>query len=492
VKAWALLAGGLLAAAALRAGTGTSGEAFLLIPLMARPAGMAGADTALASGVEGLEYNPAALGGQDRWTLSADQISYAQGINLEDVAGGWGRAGYGCGLSVISFSTPQIAETSQSGAQIGTFGMQDIAVTGGGGGTWGPWSAGLNARVVSLSLAGYSEHGVETDLGLQCAPWDGVRLGLALQHLGTLSAASQQADPTPLTLRGGLGWQGSLGKGLWLAADSDLVGPNDASPQVLAGLELGWTLLYLRLGGAWSQDWYERQTSTLGAGFRLGQVRVDYAYSSLAGLGATQRIGISWSLGGAPAAAQSPAAPRGLQARAEGPDLVLTWDPVPGARGYWVYVRRGPGAALEKVGQAPLKAAHARLKRGALVDLGLAVSAVDADGRESPLGDEMRSLPGTRQPEAPTNLRVILVQRRRKLAWDYPKGDGSVRFQVLVAGQSGGPYTPVGKPLAGTEVFIGEATVRQEVYLAVKARLQSAAGPQDSALSNEIKVEPLR
>src|ERR1700677_3528124 len=231
---------GLLAAGSAHAATGTSGETFLQIPLLARPAAMAGADTALATGVEGLEYNPAALSDLDNWEAAADQVSYAEGINLEELVAGWGRGVYGGGLSLISLSTPLVPETDENGNQIGTFGMEDLALTGGAARTWGPWSAGVNLRLVSLSLDNYVQHGAEADLGAGYAFGYGLRLGLDLQHLGTLSSSDGSSDPTPLTLRGGVGWQGSLGHEFTLAADWDVVAPNDSSAELLGGLDAGW------------------------------------------------------------------------------------------------------------------------------------------------------------------------------------------------------------------------------------------------------------
>jgi len=433
---------GLIASASAHAAVGTSGETFLQIPLLARPAAMAGADTALATGVEGLEYNPAGLSDLDNWELAADQVSYAEGINLEELVAGWGQAGFGGGLSLISLSTPQVPETDANGDQIGTFGMEDLALTGGGARAWGPLSVGVNLRVVSLSLDNYVQRGAEADVGLGYAVWDGLRLGLDVQHLGTLSASDGSSDPPPLTVRGGVGWQGKLGPVFTLAADGDVAAPNDSSVEFLGGLELGWRMLYLRLGGEQSQDWDNRQTVTVGAGFKLGDVRLDYAFSDLAGIGATQRIGLDWRIGGA----RKPAAtPTSTSTSTSTPTRSATATPSP---------------------ESP---------------------AFTATPTPSPEAEASAGTP-TPEPNAPpTGLRLIRADGRPALVWNAVPGAG-VSYQLLVSRTSGFGYVPLGGPLTGTRLAI--ADVAQPLYVVVEAIRHSWLGSHPSSPSNEVEVAP--
>lgn len=461
---------GLLAAASAHAATGTSGETFLQIPLLARPAAMAGADTALATGVEGLEYNPAALSDLNNWDVAADQVSYAEGINLEELVAGWGRGVYGGGLSLISLSTPQVPETDENGNQVGTFGMEDLAFTGGAARSWGPWSAGLNLRLVSLSLDNYEQRGAEGDLGLGYAFGNGLKLGLDLQHLGTLSSSDGSSDPTPLTMRVGVGWQGSLGREFTLAADWDVVAPNDSSAEFLEGLEVGWRVVYLRLGGEWSQDWDNRQTATFGAGFKLGDVRLDYAFSELAGIGATQRIGLDWRLGGAPRArpAATPTVkpthsatptPTPRPARDHSPT------PTPTAMAFTAT----PSPTAEVSTETPTPAATAFT--------------------ETPTPEvEVQVWTPTPGPDdPPTGLSLIRENGRPALVWNAVPG-GGVSYQLLVSRTSGSGYVPLGGPMSATTLAI--ADVPQPLYVVVEAIRQSGSGPLRSSPSNEVEVTP--
>jgi hypothetical protein len=490
VKMLVCLILGLLASGSSHAATGTSGETFLQIPLLARPAAMAGADTALASGVEGLEYNPAALSNLSNWDLAADQISYAEGINLEELVAGWGSGVYGGGLSVISLSTPQVPETDQNGNQIGTFGMEDLAFTAGGGRAWGPWSAGMNVRVVSLSLDSYVQHGVETDLGMGYALGNGLSLGLALQHLGVLSAASTVADPTPLTLRGGVGWRGSLGNGFKLAADWDVVSPNDSSVEFLEGLEVGWSVLYMRLGGEWSQDWDNRQTATLGAGFQMDDVSLDYAFAELAGIGATQRIGISWRLG-PPAPKPRPIASP-LPARSATPTPTPSaWTPTPtptptASPAAWTLTATPtPAAWTSTATPTPSPTAWTFT---ATPTPSPAAWTFTATPTPSPAAEAFTATPTPEPIAPPTELRVVPENNQLALTWDAAPG-GENSYQLLVSKNSGSGYVPVGGPVLTTKLVIGN--VPQPLYVVVETVVKTGAGTQVSSPSNEVQVTPL-
>ncbi len=76
---------------------GTAGADFLKIPSDTRAAGMGGAVAASAWAWKALEYNPAQLDSVLGWELSAQHLSYAEGIALEQLAPGLGQARLGRG-----------------------------------------------------------------------------------------------------------------------------------------------------------------------------------------------------------------------------------------------------------------------------------------------------------------------------------------------------------------------------------------------------------
>ena len=483
------------ASAASFGSVGTSGGQFLELPESAHAAALAGADVALARGAEGMEFNPARLATLSDWDLVADQVSYLAGINLEQAAAAWGRPGLGLGLNVVDLSSPQVPETDASGNQIGTFNEQDLAVGLGGAMSWGSFAAGVTARWVRMTLAGYGAGGVEGDLGLAWQPLPSWHLGLALQHLGSYSAYSSVADPAPLLLRGGLGWERAFDNGLSLSLEADAVDPRDGSLQLRGGGELGWSVFFIRVGGLWSQDYDSQQTSTLGAGVKLGDVTVDYAFGDFTGLGATQRFGLSWRPG-ATLAARPSGVPASLRALRDGNDLLLSWAPVAGSQGYWVYLRRAHWADPQRLGKLPIQAASVRLHKAAsLGDLGLAVSSIAEDGSEGPRSDELRVESGQAAAEtlqAPQSPQLSRQGGKRVLSWVAGAGGDGQLYQVMASHRSGSGYAPLGQPQAATSFELDPEHHWKEARLVVVRALRQPAGGklQESAFSKEVVVAP--
>jgi hypothetical protein len=484
-----------LAVGASYGSVGTSAGQFLELPESAHGAALAGAETALAPGAEGLEFNPARLATLSDWDLVADQVSYLSNINLEQAAAAWGRHGMGVGMDVVDFATPQVPETDASGNQIGTFGEQDLAVALGGAMSWGSLSAGVTARWVKMTLAGYGSSGAEADVGLAWQPLPSWHLGLAAQHLGSYSAYASVADPAPMLLRGGLGWDRAFDNGLSLSLEADAVDPRDGSLQFRGGGELGWSVLFIRVGGLWSQDYDSQQTSTLGAGVRLGDVTLDYAFGDFTGLGATQRFGLSWRPG-AVLAPRPRGVPGGLRALRDGADLLLSWAPVAGSQGYWVYLRRAHGADMQRLGKRSIQGASVRLhKAAALGDLGISVSSLAEDGSEGPRSDELRVESGQAAAaslEAPQAVQLSVHGGRKTLSWQPGAGGEGQLFQVLAGRRTGSGYGPLGPPQRGTSFELDpDHAWREARFVVVRALRQPPGGTlQESPFSKEVVVAP--
>jgi hypothetical protein len=479
-----------LAAAGRAAGFGSAGTAgadFLKIPSFTRPAGMAGAVAAGAMGLEAMEYNPARLSGVMGWELDAQHLAYFEGINIEQVSFGGGRPGLGAGLSVLSLSTPDIPMTDFSGAQTGTFKQQDLALSGGLGLGWGGFSVGALGRGLQRNLAGFSYSGAEADLG---AAWSsgGLRLGAAAQHLGSLGALSQVADPSPMTFRGGLAWVHNNPTGLSFVGELDGVQSRDAAPQARLGVEAGLSYFFARAGTQVSSAYDGRQPFTLGLGVRLASWELNYAFADIQGLGTGHRFGLNWRLDGAYGGRKDLQAPRGLAMKKEGQNLLLTWDQAEHAAGYAVYLRKTKDGALARAGKTGAKQRQLRLKNAAkLPDLGLAVATLDGDGQESPLSDELRVKAGQEKAElflAPQNLRVREEDGRKVLAWDGPPGEAN--FQVLASRRNGSNYAVLGRPTVKREMQL-PADWKETRFVVVQA-LRVSDG-EASALSKELEVK---
>jgi hypothetical protein len=499
VKSWAVLVALLCASAAgLRAADfgspGTAGADFLKIASDTRAAGMGGAVAASGLGLEGLEYNPAQLDSVLGWELSAQHLSYAEGIALEQLALGWGKPGLGAGLSVLSLSTPDIPTTDITGAQIGTFKQQDMALTAGLGYALGRFSLGLSGQGLQRSLAGLSYSGAAGDLGAEWNPYGGWRLGLAAQNLGSLGALSQEADPAPMTFRGGLAWVHAPQDGLAFTGELDAVQPRDSAVQARLGFEAGWSYFFARAGAQFSQAYDGTQPFSVGAGVRFSSWEVDYSFAEMQDLGTAQRFGLTWRLDGVYGGRKGLQAPGGLAIKRDGKDLLLSWEASPNAAGYAIYLRKGQDLDLLHAGQTKASQTHLRLKKaGSLPLLGLAVSTLGQDGQESPLSDELRVSSGearVAEVPRPSGLQLKALDGRRALQWSGPQG-AEYSYQVLVSRRSGNGYAPLGKPVVQLQKFLPDSDEWKDArYVVVQTLRDGQGGQEASALSKEMNVLP--
>ncbi len=309
---------------------------------------------------------------------------------------------------------------------------------------------GLLGRGLQRSLAGLSYSGAAGDVGALWNPYGGWKLGLAAQHLGGLGALSQEADPAPMTFRGGLAWVHEPQDGLAFTGELDAVQPRDSAVQARVGFEAGWSYFFARAGAQWSQAYDGTQPFSVGAGLRFSSWQVDYSFAEMQDLGTAQRFGLSWRLDGAYRGRKGLQAPGGLAIKRDGKDLVLSWDASPNAAGYAVYLRKGQDQDLLRAGQTKASQTHLRLKKaGSLPFLGLAVSTLGEDGQESPLSDELRVGSGEDQAAEvprPSGLQLKMLDGKRALQWSGPEG-ADYSYQVLVSRRSGNGYAALGKPV---------------------------------------------
>ena len=474
---------------------GTAGADFLKIPSFTRPAGMAGAVVASADGLEAMEYNPARLSSVLGWELGAQHLSYAEGISLEQLSLGWGRTGLGGGLSVLSLSTPDIPSTDLSGAQVGTFKQQDLAASLGLGASYGNFSVGVLGRGLQRSIAGLSYSGFEGDFGAAWRPWGGWRLGLAAQHLGSLGALSQEADPAPMLFRGGIGWGREVPNGLSFNGELDAVQPRDSTVQARLGIEAGYSYFFGRAGTQVSQAYEGRQPFTVGAGVRYASWQLDYSFADLQGLGSAHRVGLSWRLDGAYRGRKDLEAPEGLAVKKDGEDLVLTWKKAAHASGYAIYLRKGQDVDIKRAGKVKADQVRMRLKHAAtLPQLGVAVASLSEDGTESAMSNELRvksGQQGAAEVQTPAKLRVEREDGHRVLKWDVGAQDGEFSYQVMVSRRSGSGYALLGKPTYKKEKVLPDASEWKEArFVVVQALREGKNGQEASALSKELDVLP--
>ncbi|MDE2292347.1 MAG: PorV/PorQ family protein [Elusimicrobia bacterium] len=289
---------------------GTAGSEFLNIDVDARGMAMGGAYSALTDDAYAMYWNPAGLSLVPRAAAGAmhdeyvagiryEYLAYAQRINDDSVLGG----------AVRYLDAGSIDNTDLNGNVLGTFRPRDYVYEIG----WGQSITDLTDAERDISL-GVSMRLLHSDLVAQADGWGG-DIGIQAHYSDTympfnFSAVFQNFGRGQKfdTTRNILPFQGKLGASLkprsFLTLSVDGIMPVDEQPYAAVGAELAVestakAQAFLRAG-------YNSRTAfsgltgvrgvTAGAGFKLGDFEVDYAFAPMGILGDTHRVGLSWKL----------------------------------------------------------------------------------------------------------------------------------------------------------------------------------------------------
>jgi hypothetical protein len=299
-----LLAALLAVPGGLAAVDGAAGTAMpsLTIPLDARAVGMGSAYTAVASGADSLEWNPAGMDQLRAPQAEAGHLSWVQDVNDEylDVAFPlYGLGAWGLGTSYLY---TQDTYYSDLDAQGGTFTDFDFSAEAAFSLQIGDsQNLGLEYKILRQGYASQFDMGSCFDFGYQ---WrdvlQGFDLGAAALNLGTPLALGSAGNALPITLK--VGGAERFTPLITLAVDEEYQ-PIDSFNFVHAGLEVGTQLGPMTpmarvgyiLGPAQADGGITGLTA--GLGLAVGAWQVDYAYAPQGDLGTAQRLTLTWNGG---------------------------------------------------------------------------------------------------------------------------------------------------------------------------------------------------
>jgi len=302
-------------APSLFAGTATGAD-FLKIPIGAEPAGLGEAYTALAHGINALNWNPAgilqtpSMMSRPSMGLSVSHQDQLEENNLDHlgliVPNQSGKNSVGFDLIRLSYAD-QVARTADREA-VGQVSAYDMAFGAAMAHNFGRYQVGTQLKVIRQELAGKQADGFAVDMGLLSAtPSPRLVMGLAVRNLGPqMRFVSQSSYALPLTFSLGSAYR--VTRPLTLAVDVHYL-PQQRQTVLSIGSQFSaGSNFTLRAGylSKLAQAVTNSQTSETnrgniadvsglagGMGFQFRQFNLDYSLTPFGELGNTQMLTLS-------------------------------------------------------------------------------------------------------------------------------------------------------------------------------------------------------
>ncbi|RME31972.1 MAG: hypothetical protein D6800_00250, partial [Candidatus Zixiibacteriota bacterium] len=198
---------------------GRTAADFMYIGLGARPAGMGGAYTALATGAMAGYWNPAGVAGMNNNELLLSHFSWYQDLSLEQGSGAFRLSDkVGLAVTVTYLNYGQINDYDAAGNVVGNLSVYDWS----GGLTLGYLvsdnvSVGITGKVIGQQLDQYSATAVAADLGIQ-THFERVSLAAMVANVGSKMKFNTVSEDLPTYGRLGIAVR-PLDESLMLVAD---------------------------------------------------------------------------------------------------------------------------------------------------------------------------------------------------------------------------------------------------------------------------------
>jgi hypothetical protein len=274
---------------------------FLRLPAGARTASLGGAGVAEATGLSGIQINPAGYG-----RLSRDEISFSGARWIDDVdyqTLGYAHpflAGGALGGSLTTLNYGDIDGFDPFGGAEGNVAARDTAVRLGYGRGWGTRGAwGFQGVFAQESLAGTTARAFALDGGglwspVRQGPLRTLTFGASFRNWGQGPQFEETRDPLPRQVQAGVNFRPFF-EGLSVSVDG--LFPNGKPASLVAGMEY-WArnVAAFRLGFNGNEA-REGSGLTLGLGFRAWEMEVDYGFVSFGSLGEVHHMGLTYRFG---------------------------------------------------------------------------------------------------------------------------------------------------------------------------------------------------
>lgn len=267
------------------------------IGMGARPLAMGGAFVGLADDENAVFYNPAGLPYLGRLGLTSLYSTQYSVVTY----GALGLATRGIGIAALYLDSPGISGAGQNSEILGDFAYTNLAALAGLGRDLGPLAIGARAKYLAITSARLNEaqgssslekvtgNGFNIDLAAM-VKLGSVRAGVLYENLfnTSVSYSTGASERWEHKLRAGV--SASLGR-VTLAADLENLG---ATPVYYhAGAEVALGMVALRGGATGPLGAAGDRELSAGAGLRLGNAQVDYAFLMPQTLPQTHRLSLT-------------------------------------------------------------------------------------------------------------------------------------------------------------------------------------------------------
>ena len=278
---------------------GTSAGGFLGFEVGAGSAGIAGANTSVASGASAQYWNPSLLAGMTRGQVSVMHATWLENLQFEWMGYARPMGGKGVGsASVAYFHMPSIAGTDEFDNPTGDFRVYDMAVTlGYARPVVKGINLGANGKIIRETLASVSGTGAAVDFGAS-ATYAGATLGATVQNLGPDLSLGGGRYPLPQLMRFGLS-RPFVSDRLLLAVDYTF--PKTYFNDVRFGAEVRPSPYFSIRGGYRRVNGTKDDPSTgfsFGLGAHYGPINLDYAMTPDNGFADVHRLSFGYTFGG--------------------------------------------------------------------------------------------------------------------------------------------------------------------------------------------------
>ncbi len=274
---------------------GKSGLAFLKIGAGSRAAALGEAYVALANDATAIYWNPAGLALSSHSQLSVTHLEWLENINHNFAAISFRGFGGTLGLALTTQTIPGIELRDKPTSEpLGNFDARDVALSLAYGRKWSASLAvGVTVKALYEKIYLNSANGFAFDFGANWqSPLPSLRLGLAAQNLGSMSALIDEKIKLPAAVRAGGAYQlrkSENGSGVTLVAEHLTYLEGGAHPSAGAEWSLRGTIA-LRGGYQFGR---ENRGLAAGLGTSLGNYQFDYGFASFQNdLGQTHRFSI--------------------------------------------------------------------------------------------------------------------------------------------------------------------------------------------------------